>query len=60
MTTDPGFIREAAIAIFTVDEGQRFGVTFVIEGSRLAISFPLDIDPVIWAPSRAPSTTTRR
>ena len=45
---DHDFLRRAARAQFVIEEAQRFGVTFAIENGRLAIEYPLTIEPLFW------------
>jgi hypothetical protein len=45
---DPDFLRRAARAHFIIEEAQQHGVTFAIEAGRLAIEYPLTIEPVFW------------
>lgn len=45
---DHDFLRLAARAHFIIEEAQRQGITFAIEAGRLAIEYPLTIEPVFW------------
>ena len=45
---DHDFLRRAARAQFLIEEAQRFGVTFAIEAGRLAVEYPLAIEPRFW------------
>jgi hypothetical protein len=45
---DRDLLRRAARADFVIEEAQRHGVTFAIEAGRLAIEYPLTIEPVFW------------
>ena len=45
---DHDFLRRAARAHFIIEEAQRHGITFAIENGRLAIEYPLTIEPLFW------------
>jgi hypothetical protein len=45
---DYDFLRRAARAHFIIEEAQRQGITFAIEAGRLAIEYPLTIEPAFW------------
>jgi hypothetical protein len=45
---DHDFLRRAARAHFVIEEAQRHGVTFAIEAGRLAVEYPLAIEPWFW------------
>ena len=45
---DHDFLRRAARAWFLIDEAERHGVTFAIEAGRLAVEYPLSIEPRFW------------
>jgi hypothetical protein len=46
---DHDSLRRAARAHFLIEEAQRHGITFAIEAGRLAVEYPLTIEPVFWS-----------
>lgn len=45
---DHDFIRLMARAHFVIEEAQRHGITFAIENGKLAVEYPLSIEPRFW------------
>jgi hypothetical protein len=46
---DPQFLPDAAKAAFIVQTGEAHGVDFAIADGRLAVTYPLSLEPASWA-----------